>query len=309
MMEIMASLIKEIRSEREKAEAETKAIQAETEAIRARTKAMRNKQMEANLNACQKETVACQEMTEAIPVTMEACQDIMEPSPEEMESGMERREVPTEMAAVNSLGAMKKQHRGRRVTAGQRGEPKELSRGDCGSQRKLAAACRKVSRHAAVAWRKRNLSRNIRTQRNHGPRKELAAAVGKTTRCARVAQLKVPRPQGHSNEGQSVAQGRNNQNMNKFARGTRKEITNIKRSWKFLDCNNGIRNRDFGKQLRLGSRCTLKKDLYEMVGVKIAKQLAGSYVALRRVKDWTMWRGRPPPKRKKSRKHGSSGHR
>jgi hypothetical protein len=35
---------------------------------------------------------------------------------------------------------MKKQHRGRHLAAGRRREPKELTWGDCGSRRKLAAA-------------------------------------------------------------------------------------------------------------------------------------------------------------------------
>jgi hypothetical protein len=41
--------------------------------------------------------------------------------------------------------------------------------------RKLAAACRKVSRHATVAWRKRKLFRRSGIQGNFGPRKELTA--------------------------------------------------------------------------------------------------------------------------------------
>jgi hypothetical protein len=67
-----------------------------------------------------------------------------------METEVEHREVPTEGAAVKSSGARKKRHRDRHLAAGRRGEPKELTRGDCGSQRKLAAPCRKVSRRAAV---------------------------------------------------------------------------------------------------------------------------------------------------------------
>jgi hypothetical protein len=38
--------------------------------------------------------------------------------------------------------------------------------GDCGSQRKLAASCRKVSHHGKVAWRKRNIVRNKWTRTN-----------------------------------------------------------------------------------------------------------------------------------------------
>jgi hypothetical protein len=100
-----------------------------------------------------KETMACQ-------VTMEACLDSKEPNPEDRESEVEHRNAPTEEAAVKSSGAMKKRHRSRHLAAGGRGEPKELTRGDGGSRRKLAAACRKVSRRARMAWRKRIIVTN-----------------------------------------------------------------------------------------------------------------------------------------------------
>jgi hypothetical protein len=120
-----------------------------------------------------------------------------------MESEVEHREAPTEEAAVKSSGTMK-QHRGRRLPAGRRGEPKELTRGDCGSRRKLAAACRKVSRRAAVARRKGKFFRNIWTQGNYGPRRELAAAGIRMTHTAKVAQRKGRGLQGRSHEEPSV---------------------------------------------------------------------------------------------------------
>jgi hypothetical protein len=113
-----------------------------------------------------RELMACQETTEANPETTmsclettEACRSSKDLSPEEMESEVERRKVPTEEAAVKSSRAMKKRHRGRRMAAGRRKKPKELTRRDCGSQWLLAAASRKVSRHATVAWRERHVSR------------------------------------------------------------------------------------------------------------------------------------------------------
>jgi hypothetical protein len=100
--------------------------------------------VEANINACHKETVACQETTEANP-------EAVEPSPEEMESKVECREVPMENAIGTPVGGWKKQQRGQNLDAGQCRKPKKLIQGDCGSRGKLAAACRKVSRCAAVA--------------------------------------------------------------------------------------------------------------------------------------------------------------
>jgi hypothetical protein len=70
-----------------------------------------------------------------------------------------------------------------------------------------------------------------------------------------------------------------------------------------------------GHRSPLGSRGTRKKAIYEFVSMKIAqqtaeifrksrklevaKQTARSTVEMQKMKDWTLWRGRPPPKRKK----------
>jgi hypothetical protein len=45
---------------------------------------------------------------------------------------------------------------------------------------------------------------------------------------------------------------------------------------------------------------TLKKNLYEIISMKVTKQKAGSYAASQIIKDWALWRGRVPPKWLKS---------
>jgi hypothetical protein len=75
-------------------------------------------------------------------------------NPEEMESEAEHREVSNEHAAVENGKAPSKRHRDWHLAAGCRRKPNELTQGDCGSRRKLATACRKVSCHARVAWGK-----------------------------------------------------------------------------------------------------------------------------------------------------------
>jgi hypothetical protein len=62
---------------------------------------------------------------------------------------------------------------------------------------------------------------------------------------------------------------------------------------------NAIEGCRLGQQSHLGRRGTLKMIFYEIVGRKFEKQIAGSSVGLRQGKDWTLWRGRPPQKRKK----------
>jgi hypothetical protein len=82
-----------------------------------------------------------------------------------MQSVAEHQVALKEDAIVKPVKGRKKRLRGRKPAAERRVEPKELTRGDFGSGRKLGAACRKVSICATVAWRKRNLLRKI------GPRK------------------------------------------------------------------------------------------------------------------------------------------
>jgi hypothetical protein len=99
----------------------------------------------------------------------------------EQDTGMmqyveEHQDVPIEEVAMMPVKGLKKRRRGRKSTAGRRGEHKKLNRGICGSRKKLAAACRKVSSHATVAWRKRNLFRRSGIKKHFGRRKELAIA-------------------------------------------------------------------------------------------------------------------------------------
>jgi hypothetical protein len=161
-------------------------------------------------------TTASQEATEANT-------EKTEPDMGMMQSVAEHQEAPKEDAVVKPGKGRKKRRMGRKPAAGRRGEPKELTRSECGSGKKLTA-CRKVSSCAtvalrkrnllrkigiqascdsrrrltvagrkmtlvaAVAWRKRNVFREIRTKENCGPREEFAAAGIRATRCAKVAQ-------------------------------------------------------------------------------------------------------------------------
>jgi hypothetical protein len=98
--------------------------------------------------------------------------------------------------------------------------------------------------------------------------------------------------------------------------------TEKNRCWKYPECNTGIRNRGLKQRLRVGSqlkdltknaiegcrseqrshlvgRRTHKKTFYEIVSEKIPERIVGSSVSIQQDKDWTLWRCRPPPKRKK----------
>jgi hypothetical protein len=161
-------------------------------------------------------------------VTAAACLESKELNPEDIESELEYREVPTEKAAVKSSRAMKKRHRGRHLAAGRPGEPKELTREYCGSRRKLAAACRKLFRRAAVARNKRNIFRKIRTQGNCRSRVKFSAAGRRMTHSTKVARRR--------------AHDRKRYDQTSVVQETRKERTFGKRRWKGPECNNGIRD-------------------------------------------------------------------
>jgi hypothetical protein len=106
-------------------------------------------------------------------------------NPEEMESESEHGEVPKK--------GRKQQQSDWHLAAGRCEEPKELTREVCGSRRKLAAACRKVSHRVTVARSKRNVFRKIRTLGNCGPQMELDISGMRMTHLTKVARSKLER--------------------------------------------------------------------------------------------------------------------
>jgi hypothetical protein len=138
----------------------------------------------AMLDANHERTMACLGKTEA---------DTEKPDPDSgmMQSAEEHQEFTMKDAAVIPVEGRKKQRRARKPAAGRCGEPKELPRSDCGSGKHLAAACRKVSRRATVAWHRRNLVRRSGTQENCGPLKGFSLTGIRMTRYAKVAWRKT----------------------------------------------------------------------------------------------------------------------
>jgi hypothetical protein len=216
-----------------------------------------------------------------------------EQDPKELESGAECQEVPTEKATVKSLRITKKRPRGRHIAAERRIKPTKMTQGDCESRRRLVAACRKVSRCAAVAWHGRNIVRDIQTQGNFGPRQKLGAAGIMVTLHARLAPCKGTFAQKDPTRD-SVKRG-----------AYREWAVSERHHTKPTGCQ-GIRNQSSkqqvclrkegttmndigawtsGQQLLPGSGRMHMKALYEMGSVKIAKQNAGSSARLWSIKD------------------------
>jgi hypothetical protein len=145
------------------------AIEGKMEAIVHSTRSERDKKIQRrNKNVTERQEIP----KEGAAVASLECE---EQGPKEMESGAEWQLVPAEEVAMKSLRT-KKRPRGRHIAAGRRIKPTKLVREDGESWKKLVAACRKVSRRATVAWRKRTIFRDIRIQGNFGPRRKLGTA-------------------------------------------------------------------------------------------------------------------------------------
>jgi hypothetical protein len=210
-----------------------------------------------------------------------------EPDPGMMQSTDAHQEIPKGEAAVMPVGELRKRRRVRSLAAEHNQKRKEGTRGNRGSRRKSAAACRKVSRCARVPWHRKSVVRKIGTQENCGPRKEFAAAGIKATRCAKVARRK-----GHSHEGPSIQrERRKTQTRIKFARASRKGRMLRMRQLMRLEGTNGTSNQDFKEQLRLGNERTTSRIYRKTIRLEIVKRALRISSGMRKVTDWTLWRG------------------
>jgi hypothetical protein len=155
--------------------------------------------------------------------------------------------------------------------AGRRGEPKELNRGDHGSRKKLAAACRKASLRATVAWLKRNVFRKSWTRGNCGLRKEVTASRKK------VAQRSPTRGafESRCRRGPQCGTGRKDPIIIGTGGWSSGQLSPVER----------------GGQTYKILKMTLE--------LEFLKRAPGMSIGLRQGRNLTLWRGRPPPKRKK----------
>jgi hypothetical protein len=87
-----------------------------------------------------------------------------EGSLEGMKSVAEHQKVPKEEAVVKTVTALKKRYRDWHLAVRCHSQLKEWIQGNVGSRKKLAAACRGMTRHAGVAQHKGHghLGRDVR---------------------------------------------------------------------------------------------------------------------------------------------------
>jgi hypothetical protein len=176
----------------------------------------------------------------------------------------QEQEVPLEDAVIMPVAEPRKMRRDRRnldAVRRQKEEERNLDTRRRGKQQNLVAARRGPTRRVQVA--RRNFSSTKDTTREYREsRKDLAATGKRETRRAKVARHKgnfVGR-----NWRKEIATGRNHE------RGIQRLRALTKRFW---------------------TRQVDRTGPEDLSG--------GSYVASRNIKRWNLWRGRPPPKRKK----------
>jgi hypothetical protein len=138
---------------------------------------------------------------------------------------------------------------------------------------------------------KNNNNNNTSVQWNCGPRKEVTASRKKGTRCARHR--------------------RKVQNKEKVAQRIPTGGAFESRCRTSPECSNGIRDRgrrrikdpSTRRQLRLKIKWTsgqiARKIFYEIRREKIPEHVVETSCSLQQMRNWTLWRDRPPPKRKK----------
>jgi hypothetical protein len=278
--------------------AELKADQARMEA---KIDAYHEKRM-AMFDAYEKRMTACLGHTEANKEKTKTEQDI-----EMMQSMEEHQDVPSEDVIVMPGKGLRKQRRVLNPAAHSRQKEKSGSRRNCGSRRKSDVACRKVSRHATVARRKRNLIRLIWNEVNCGPRSTLAAAGRGMIRYAGVAWLKggIIRKDCTRAEDERATQRLGPLRKNLWTTHKGKCEINYMGGKRPLDVRKkrataiGVGGWSSGQLSPMGIKVPAYKTLQKTFRLQIVKRAKEVSSGLRRIRMWTLWRGRPPPKRKK----------
>jgi hypothetical protein len=175
------------------------------------------------------------------------------------------QEVPKKETTVTPVGRLRKRRRDRTLAAGRCQKAKGRSQSRCESTKRVTAAGKMTSRCAKVAWLMRDIARRECTGDNIASRNQ----GGRTCKM---------------------------------------------RPWIGSECNNGIGGRGLNEKLqgRIGIKdpdanlqlCLRIEQTSDGIDVKTfrlenEKRTAESFMALQKMKKWTLWKGRPPPKWKK----------
>jgi hypothetical protein len=238
---------------------------------------------------------------------MEADAEKMEPDSEVMQSVVEHQKVPIQDATVIPVGEPKKKRRRDRNRAAERHRQKlkDFTWENCGPQKRLAVARSGSSRRGRVTRHTKEIDRKM-PRRATVARRMRDTFKPNTTRRTEVVWCKDIAIRKGCSRPSVVEEIRNGQT---FGRRRRQK----------LECSKGIKSRDveepphprIGKkpansmgglsgrqQLRLEKK-EPKRTYRKTTRLEIAKRTVRPTVERRTRKTGTLWRGRPPPKRKK----------
>jgi hypothetical protein len=174
-----------------------------------------------------------------------------------------------------------------------------------GCWRNLVAARRGTTRRVQVA--RRNFSSTKDTTREYcGSRKGLVAALRRATRHAKVARRTANSIGKIRTRGDMVRRTSERRTFGRKCQPTRKATMDLGGNRPLYPKKRKTAGMDIGGW-SLGQLSSLERGgptygiLKKPAEREMAKQTAGSPVRWSNIEQWTSWRGRPPPKRKKER--------
>jgi hypothetical protein len=192
-------------------------------------------------------------------------------------------EVPEENATVMPVGEPKKRRRDRRLAAERRRhKQKNSTRKNGAPQNELAVACRKMLRRATVARRMRDIFRHNTTHRATVARLRKDTLAPNMTRRAKVARHK---------ENTVKRNGIRNNVARKTLKGRRLQVE--------PEGSIGVNDEETRRRLHPGNERTASRTLGKTLELDIRQRAVEIPSGLENIKNWTLWRGRPLPKRKK----------
>jgi hypothetical protein len=251
-----------------------------------------------DMRISRKETMACQGKTEA-RLEVEDKPASVDTTPEVADD----QEVPLEDAEVLSVGEPRKRRRdGRNLAAVRRQKKKTDQHLDARRRRKgqeraqRKNGCRKTTCRAVMARRRILLTKTTRNR--------LIIAIRKVTRRVQVARRNILSTEDTTRKD-LTATGRKETRRANVARH-KGNFVGRNRRMEIATGGNHIKDKvERGTQ----GMWALKRRFWtrRVGGTGSEDSSGGSYAASRNIEKWTLWRGRPPPKRKKVAEQEESG--
>jgi hypothetical protein len=262
---------------------ETAKEDAVVKKVNGRKKRHRGRKLAAGDTKVYQGMTACQKPTEA---DMEN----IEPDPRMVQSALEHQEIPTEDVAVMPVKGLRKRRRVWKLAVERRQKPKERNRGFCGSWKRVT-----VCRQKDIPPYNSGMAKN----------KTLQTKWDSVTLW--IVEDICRRQQRNGLLCRSVtARGKRWQEIRPGQCGTGNQETTKgrKKLRKHPECNKGLKDLGLRQQLqdpdpRQQLHLRIEKSSNEIFREKIAKRVVRTSNGLRKIRKWTLWRCRPPPKQTK----------